>query len=111
MMRTSLRLCALPCLALTAAGADDRWTQFRGPNGSGVDSATGYPVAFSPSKNVVWKKTISYGQSSPVVAGGRVYLTASEADRLLTICLDAKTGEELWKREIPRKKAQEIFRA
>jgi outer membrane protein assembly factor BamB len=104
-------LCALPFLAVLAFAADDHWTQFRGPNGSGVDSATGYPVEFSPSRNVVWKKAIPYGQSSPVVVGGRVYLTASDTDRLLTICLDAKTGQELWKREIPRKKTQEIFRA
>jgi outer membrane protein assembly factor BamB len=111
MMNWPLRLCALPFLALIAAGGDDQWTQFRGPNGSGVDSATGYPVEFSPSRNVVWKKAVPYGQSSPVVAGGRVYLTASEGDRLLTICLDAKTGSQLWQREIRRKKPQQIFRA
>ena len=28
----ALRLCALPFLALLAAGADNQWTQFRGPN-------------------------------------------------------------------------------
>jgi outer membrane protein assembly factor BamB len=104
-------LCALPLLGLIAAAADDHWTQFRGPNGSGVDSASGYPVEFSPSKNVIWKKEIPYGQSSPVVAGGHVYLTASEPTKLLTICLDAKTGRELWRREIQRKKPQAIFRA
>jgi outer membrane protein assembly factor BamB len=102
-------LCVLPVVALIAA--DGSWSQFRGPNGSGVDSSTGYPVEFSPTKNVVWKTAVPYAQSSPVVAGGRVYLTASEADKLLTICLDAKTGRELWRREIPRKKAQAIFRA
>ena len=80
----------LPFLGLMAAGGDDQWAQFRGPNGSGVDSAAGYPVEFSPRKNVVWKTAIPYGQSSPVVVGGRVYLTAAESTRLLTICLDAK---------------------
>jgi outer membrane protein assembly factor BamB len=80
------------------AAADSGWTQFRGPNGSGVYSAAGYPVEFSPTKNVVWKKPIPFGQSSPVVAGGRLYFTASEGDRLVAICLDAKTGRELWKR-------------
>lgn len=105
-----VRLCALPLLALIAAGADKQWSQFRGPNGSGVDSAGGYPVDFSPSKNVVWKKAVPYGQSSPVVAGDRVYLTASEGNRLLTVCFDAKTGAQLWQREI-RKKPQQIFRA
>jgi outer membrane protein assembly factor BamB len=96
--------------SLTAFAADT-WTQFRGPNGSGVDSSSGYPVEFSPTKNVVWKAAIPYGQSSPVVAGGHVYLTASEPDKLLTICLDAKTGKELWRRAIPRKNPQPIFRA
>jgi outer membrane protein assembly factor BamB len=93
-----------------AAGADNQWTQFRGPNGAGVDAAGGYPVEFSPSKNVIWKKAVPYGQSSPVVAGGRVYLTASEGERLLTICFDARTGSLLWQREI-RRKPQQIFRA
>lgn len=106
-----LRLCALPCFGLIAAAADDQWAQFRGPNGSGVDSGMGYPVEFSPSKNVLWKKPIPYGQSSPVVAAARVYLTAAEPTRLLTICLDAKSGDELWRREIVRKKPQTIFRA
>jgi outer membrane protein assembly factor BamB len=111
MMNGPPRLCALPLLALMAAGGDNQWMQFRGPNGSGVDSAIGYPVEFSPSKNVVWKKAIPYGQSSPVVAGGRVYLTSSEGDRRLTICLNAKTGNQLWQREIRPKKSQQIFRA
>jgi len=109
MITWPLRVCALLLLGLLAAGADNQWTRFRGPNGSGVDSATGYPVEFSPSKNVVWKRAVPFGQSSPVVAEGRVYLTASEGDRLLTICLDAKTGVVLWQREIRRTKPQPIF--
>ncbi len=51
-------------LGMLAAGAGDafgQWPQFRGPNGSGVDSAVGYPVAFSPTNNVVWKVAMPYG--------------------------------------------------
>jgi outer membrane protein assembly factor BamB len=40
-----------------------------------------------------------------------VYLTASEGDRLLTICLDAATGRELWRREIQPTTRHKIFRA
>jgi outer membrane protein assembly factor BamB len=94
-----------------AAAADFGWTQFRGPNGSGVDTGAGYPVEFSPTKNVVWKRAVPFGQSSPVVAGGRLFVTASEGDRLLTICLDAKTGRELWKRELHRTHPHKLFRA
>jgi outer membrane protein assembly factor BamB len=109
-MKYAGALCALS-ISLSALAADTPWAQFRGPNGSGVDSAVGYPVEFSPTKNIVWKAVVPYGQSSPVVVGGRVYLTASEKDKLLTIALDAKSGSELWRREIPRKRSAEIFRA
>jgi len=99
-------------LAMMAAGAGDpsgQWSQFRGPNGSGVDSAAGYPVAFSPTNNVVWKVAMPHGQSSPVVAGGHVYLTAREGTRRLTICLDAATGRELWRREMAPVRRQDVF--
>ena len=100
--------------AILAAGASDafgQWSQFRGPNGSGVDSAVGYPVAFSPTTNVVWKVAMPYGQSSPVVSGRHMYLTASEGERRLTICLDAATGRELWRREITPVRVQKVFHA
>jgi outer membrane protein assembly factor BamB len=105
-----LQVLALPLL-IAASNADGQWTGFRGPNGSGVDSATGYPVEFSPTKNVVWKTPVPFGQSSPIVVRGRLFLTASEGDRLLTICLDARTGKELWRREIRRERAHKLFRA
>jgi outer membrane protein assembly factor BamB len=98
-------------LVVAATDAFAQWPQFRGPNGSGVASGSGYPVVFSPSRNVVWKAAAPYGQSSPVVAGGRVYLTASEGDRLLTIALDAATGRELWRRELRRARAQKVYHA
>jgi len=101
-------------LALAAAaglGGDSQWNQFRGPNGSGVDNASGYPVEFSLTKNVVWKTAVPYGQSSPVVAGGRIYVTASEPGRLLTICLDAKTGKELWRGHIQRAQFSKTYKA
>ena len=106
------RACLLGLAAITlAARGQAQWTRFRGPNGSGIDAAPGYPAEFSPSRNVVWKTAVPYGQSSPVLAGGRIYLTAGEPARLLTICFDARTGRELWRRAIRREAPQKIFRA
>jgi outer membrane protein assembly factor BamB len=111
-LRSAFQYCLLPALIVAAmANAEAQWPQFRGPNGSGVGSAAGYPVAFSPTSNVVWKAQVPYGQSSPVVAADHVYITASEGDKLLTISLDATTGRELWRRQLPRTHATEIFRA
>ena len=72
-----------------------QWARFRGPNGSGVDTSTGYPTEFSPTKNVAWRVAVAYGQSSPVIVGARLYLTASDGDRLITMCLDTRSGKEL----------------
>ena len=91
--------------------ADAQWSQFRGPNGSGVDSSTGYPVEFSPTKNMAWKAMIPYGQSSPIVAGTRLYGTASEGERLITFCLDTRTGRELWRRDVKRERVQGAYKA
>ena len=96
---------------VSTGGAIAQWTQFRGPNGSGVGSDSGYPIEFSPAKNAVWKTTVPYGQSSPVVVGNRVFVTASEGDRFLTICLDARTGRELWRQEVRRERTSKLFRA
>ena len=105
-------LWALSILSLVVTvRAEAQWTRFRGPNGSGVDSATGYPVEFSPTKNLVWKAAVPFAQSSPVVVGSRVFLTASEGDALLTLGFDAKTGRELWRREIRRERATRTFKA
>src|SRR4249920_703436 len=102
-------LSGLSLLIAVPAGA--QWPQFRGPNGSGVDTSTGYPVEFSPTKNVDWKVAVPFGQSSPVVVGTRVYLTASDGDRLITICLDKRTGKELWRREVKRARVSGAYKA
>ena len=98
-------------VAATPLPASAQWPQFRGPNGSGIDSATGYPLKFSPTENVLWKVPVSSAQSSPVVVGERIYLTTSDAKSLITICLDAASGRELWRREIPRARTADVYHA
>jgi outer membrane protein assembly factor BamB len=45
------------------------------------------------------------------VVGGHVYLTASENNKLVTICLNARTGRELWRKEVPRPRTHKIYAA
>ncbi|MBA2525147.1 MAG: PQQ-binding-like beta-propeller repeat protein, partial [Pyrinomonadaceae bacterium] len=94
-------------LPLTRALAED-WSQFRGPNGSGVSATTGLPVEFGPKKNVIWNTPLPPGHSSPVLTRNRIFVTAhtkeKENYKLLVICLDRATGKLLWQREVPRSK-------
>ena len=99
------------CLLAPAADLQAQWPQFRGPNGTGVGEGTGYPVEFSPTSNVAWKAAVPFGQSSPVVVGPTVYLTARDGDQLLTIALDADSGKEAWRRAVGRERTMEMYRA
>jgi outer membrane protein assembly factor BamB len=91
-------------LALTLATfiSGEEWSQFRGPNGSGVSATTGLPETFGPAKNVIWKTVLPAGHSSPVLTSDRVFVTAHDKDKLFVICLDRATGKILWQREVPR---------
>ena len=46
-----------------------------------------------------------------MVAGDRVYVTASERDQLLTIAFDATTGRELWRRTIKPARSTAMYKA
>jgi len=94
-------------LALCAAD----WPRFRGPNGSGVGEGRDLPVEFGPERNMAWKAAVPFGQSSPVVASGRVFVTASEGETLLTLAFDAASGKPLWRREVRRTRAHKIYKA
>ena len=90
----------LVLLSLSLSAAD--WTRFRGPNGSGVAGVTGLPVEFGPQKNLLWKTPLPRCHSSPILAAGRIFLTAFEGEKLLTLGLDGNTGKILWQRGIVR---------
>jgi outer membrane protein assembly factor BamB len=97
-------------LLAAAAAAQRDWPRFRGPDGSGVSETTGLPVEFGPAKNVLWKTNVPFGRSSPVVARGRVFLTACEEGKLITMALDATSGRVLWRREIVPPRTTPIFK-
>ncbi len=81
--------------------AQTSWNQFRGPNGSGVASPECKPPVNVGPDVVAWKTAVPPGLSAPVLAGERVFLTAVENKRLVTLALDRTTGKVLWRREAP----------
>jgi len=109
-MTIGMRFATIACVVGMAGMAAD-WPAFRGPNGSGVGVGIGLPVEFGPAKNVAWKTAVPFGRSSPIVVGGRVFLTASEGGTLFTLAYDFKTGKELWRRALKPSKLKDIYRA
>jgi outer membrane protein assembly factor BamB len=112
-MRRRVSLAALAVIAVSAtvgapARAQDNprpdWTQFRGPNATGIArDSKAPPVDFGPARNVLWKTALPSGHSSPVFWGNRIFLTAfdGESKQLLVIGLDRTTGKVLWRQDVP----------
>jgi outer membrane protein assembly factor BamB len=95
----------------TTSTRTNEWPQFRGPNGTGVAEGFALPSEFSSTKNLVWKTPVPFARSSPVVTADRVFLTASEGDKLITLALDRKTGKLLWRRDVARVRHMPIYKA
>ena len=68
--------CALLLVSLPVRGQDMAWPQFRGPESNPVGTHARLADRWSKTENVEWSQEIpGRGWSSPIVTGGRVYVT------------------------------------
>src|SRR5204862_7178741 len=75
----------------------------RGPRGDGSSGEIDVPVTWSRTDNVAWKTPIpGVGHSSPIVCGGRVFVTTclEHDQKRVLLCLDRKDGAILWQRVV-----------
>ncbi len=101
-MKFKIALLTTSLTLMAGLAAADDWKQFRGEGGVSVADAT-LPKKFDDQTNVAWKIPLpAKGASSPIVVGDKVIVTCSggdNQDQLYTVCVDAKTGKELWQQE------------
>jgi len=101
----------LSLIGSIAAGAEGNWPDWRGPTADGRSDATGLPLNWSETKNIVWKTAIhDLGYSSPVVWGDQVWLTTATKNGkiLYAVCVDLNSGRvvhdiEVFKPEKPQR--------
>lgn len=99
---------------LPAGGADQpQWGQAWSRNM--VSGERGLPDSFDPQsgRNILWSAELgTETHSSPVIAGGRVYIgtnnghprdPAEQGDRGVLMCFDAATGRFLWQLAFPKR--------
>lgn len=91
-------------LAIADATLAGNWPGFRG-NGTSLTATENLPLKWSETENVTWSIDVpGYGQSSPVVWGGAVFVTSVEGEMketLLITRLDADTGKIAWTQRLP----------
>ena len=92
----------LPCVESLA----QEWTRFRGPNGSGISTATDFPLKWT-ADDYNWQIDLPVtGSSSPVLWGKRIYLMGDHPERRQrsVLCINADSGRILWRRDYPVKR-------
>src|SRR5690242_17211988 len=79
--RAAVLLCALMLMPLITHAQDAAWPQFRGPQSNPVGTHAQLAERWSKTENVEWAQDIpGRGWSSPIVTGGKVYLTTVTTD-------------------------------
>ena len=95
------------CGILLLVGGTSRagnWPAWRGADGRGISSDTNLPVTFGPTTNLTWKTPLAgEGNSTPIIWNKRVFVTGPrEGGKIRSlICIDRKTGRELWHHDVP----------
>jgi outer membrane protein assembly factor BamB len=121
---TGLPLVVLIALLPESVASAADWPQWCGSDGKNmVSQEKGLPAMFVPgekdvprgkvkpgtAKNVKWARKLCQAvYSTPVVAGGRIFVGGRQGDQGLLMCLDEPTGRLLWQwqgpaREVPYK--------
>ena len=84
MNQPSLLLAAMLVWSMNPSDARADWPQYRGPSASGVASGSHLPSSWNveTGENVRWHTPIpGLAQSSPVIAGDRVYVATAIASK------------------------------
>jgi outer membrane protein assembly factor BamB len=70
---------ALVLIVSGATLAADNWPAWRGPRATGVTTETNLPERWGRTENIAWQAPLrGAGVSSPIVFGGRVFVTSQE---------------------------------
>jgi len=87
-------------LCVTARAAD--WPNYRGPNYDGISNESGWTASWpKDGPKVLWERSIGTGFASMSIRDGRVYAMGNIDDQDILYCLDADTGNEIWKTSYP----------
>jgi outer membrane protein assembly factor BamB len=81
----------------------ENWPQWRGPNYDGSSGEKNLPAQFSKTSNVKWKASLpGPSAATPIIWGDRIFVSSTDqrTKTLRALCLDRKSGKELWNHEV-----------
>ena len=109
---TKLLTLAFLSALLTSASHGENWAHWRGPNFDGSSGETKLPTEFSKTNNVKWTASLpGPSAATPIIWDDRVFVSSTDirTKALRGLCLDAKTGKELWNQEVGNRFSQDDY--
>jgi outer membrane protein assembly factor BamB len=84
------------CLNVSLQAGD--WPGWRGPSRNGISPETGLNWSWSSTgPKTLWTSSVGKGYSSVAVSSGRVYTMGNSNNVDTIFCMDAATGQVIWK--------------
>ena len=100
--RSVLAALLVASLCQAAIATDGDWPQWRGPASDGHSAETNVLVKWDES-SIAWKTSLpGNGQSSPAIAGDRIFLTAEigKGRERVVFCVDRSSGKIVWQETV-----------
>lgn len=100
-MMRAMNKALLPLILLTSAITINaqEWTQWRGPTRDGSVSGKNVPAKWPESLQRAWRVEIGEGYSSPVVAGGRVFVHTRRDPEEIVAGINLADGKVVWEQK------------
>ncbi|MCA1561983.1 MAG: PQQ-binding-like beta-propeller repeat protein [Acidobacteria bacterium] len=90
------------CVALMSARAPtDDWAQWRGRDRTGVIPASEAPASWPEGVSKGWSVEVGEGYSSPVAAGGKIFVHARHDPDEIVYAIDMASGKVAWQQKYP----------
>jgi outer membrane protein assembly factor BamB len=93
---TKLPLALVLAGITSAVSVQAQWPQWRGPSRDGVVPSAAVPAAWPEKLALKWRQAVGEGYSSPVVAGGRVFVHSRKDPEEIVSAFDLATGKPAW---------------
>jgi outer membrane protein assembly factor BamB len=103
MSRRISALIMIVCLLLSARVLAGDWPHWRGPFLNGSSQEKNLPSSWSKTENVAWIASLpGHSSATPIIAKGKVFVSSTDKNsgNIFALCLDAKNGRELWRKQL-----------
>jgi len=104
-MKNGLKIISLTGLLLILAGLNSAfgqdWPQWRGSQRDGKIVGFTAPATWPEKLAQEWKINVGYGDATPALVKGKLYVYTRQEGNEVLQCLDASNGKVLWKEGYP----------